>query len=75
MVGISYFGSMQVLAAAERPPHLKAIYVSGGHYDFYETTYHGGIMWFMPRAAREGRGGDSGWAFTDNVKSPHARDV
>ena len=70
MVGISYFGSMQVLAAAERPPHLKAIFVSGGHYDFYETTYHGGIMWFMPRAAREGRGGDSGWAFTDSVKSP-----
>ena len=69
MVGISYFGSMQVLAAAERPPHLKAIFVSGGHYDFYETTYHGGIMWFMPRAAREGRGGDSGWAFTDSVKS------
>ncbi|AGN18815.1 X-Pro dipeptidyl-peptidase domain-containing protein [Corynebacterium glutamicum MT] len=69
MVGISYFGSMQILAAAERPPHLKAIFVSGGHYDFYETTYHGGIMWFMPRAAREGRGGDSGWAFTDGVKS------
>ncbi|MGY3567221.1 CocE/NonD family hydrolase [Sinomonas sp. RB5] len=69
MIGISYFGSMQILAAAERPPHLKAIFVSGGHYDFYETTYHGGIMWFMPRAAREGRGGDSGWAFTDRVKS------
>ena len=69
MVGISYFGSMQVLAAAERPPSLKAIFVSGGHYDFYETTYHGGIMWLMPRAAREGRGGDSGWAFTDRVKS------
>lgn len=69
MIGISYFGSMQILAAAERPPHLKAIFVSGGHFDFYETTYHGGIMWFMPRAAREGRGGDSGWAFTDRVKS------
>ena len=68
MIGISYFGSMQVLAAAERPPHLKAIFVSGGHFDFYETTYHGGIMWFMPRAAREGRGGDSGIAHT-NVKS------
>ncbi|WP_406385634.1 CocE/NonD family hydrolase [Streptomyces sp. NBC_01618] len=68
MIGISYFGSMQVLAAAERPPHLKAIFVSGGHYDFYETTYHGGVMWFMPRAAREGRGGDSGIAHT-NVKS------
>ncbi|MFW0785884.1 CocE/NonD family hydrolase [Gordonia sp. CPCC 206044] len=69
MIGISYFGSMQLLAAAERPPHLKAIFVSGGHYDFYETTYHGGIMWFMPRAAREGRGGDSGWAFTDRIRS------
>ena len=69
MIGISYFGSMQVLAAAERPPHLKAIFVSGGHFDFYETTYHGGVMWFMPRAAREGRGGDSGWAFTDRLKS------
>ena len=69
MIGISYFGSMQVFAAAERPPHLKAIFISGGHFDFYETTYHGGVMWFMPRAAREGRGGDSGWAFTDRVKS------
>ena len=68
MIGISYFGSMQVLAAAERPPHLKAIFVSGGHFDFYETTYHGGVMWFMPRAAREGRGGDSGIAHT-NVTS------
>lgn len=26
-------------------------------------------MWFMPRAAREGRGGDSGWAFTHRHKS------
>jgi predicted acyl esterase len=69
MIGISYYGSMQVLAAAERPPSLKAIFVSGGHFDFYETTYHGGIMWLMPRAAREGRGGDSGWAFTDRITS------
>ena len=69
MIGISYFGSMQIFAAAERPPHLKAIFVSGGHFDFYETTYHGGIMWLMPRAAREGRGGDSGWAFTHRHKS------
>ncbi|MEN9904822.1 MAG: hypothetical protein RLZZ555_1387 [Pseudomonadota bacterium] len=69
MIGISYFGSMQVFAASERPPSLKAIFVSGGHFDFYETTYHGGVMWFMPRAAREGRGGDSGWAFTHRHKS------
>lgn len=69
MIGISYFGSMQIYAASERPPSLKAIFVSGGHFDFYETTYHGGVMWFMPRAAREGRGGDSGWAFTHRHKS------
>ena len=69
MIGISYFGSMQIFAAAERPPHLKAVFISGGHYDFYETTYHGGVMWLMPRAAREGRGGDSGWAFTDRIRS------
>lgn len=69
MIGISYFGSMQVYAASERPPSLKALFISGGHFDFYETTYHGGIMWLMPRAAREGRGGDSGWAFTDRHKS------
>src|SRR4051812_42114089 len=62
MIGISYYGSMQVFAAAERPPHLKAIFVSGGHFDFYETTYHGGILWFMPRAAPEGPGGGPGWA-------------
>ena len=72
MVGVSYFASMQVYAAAERPPHLKAIFVSGGHYDFYETTYHGGIMWFMPRAAREGRGGDSGIAIANVTSRMHA---
>lgn len=42
---------------------------TGGHYDFYETTYQSGVMWFTPRALREGRGGDSGWAFTGRVKS------
>jgi predicted acyl esterase len=62
MVGISYFASVQILAAAEKPPHLKAIFANGGHYDAYELAYHGGIMWLMPRASREGRGGDSGYA-------------
>ena len=62
MVGISYYASVQILAAAEQPPHLKAIFANGGHYDSYELAYHGGIMWLMPRASREGRGGDSGYA-------------
>ncbi len=68
MVGISYLGSVQILAAAEQPPHLKAIFCNGGHFDMYEWAYHGGIMWLMPRAALEGRGGDSGVAWK-NVTS------
>ena len=60
MIGISYLAAMQVLAAGEQPPHLKAIFPEGGHYDMYEMCYQGGIMWLMPRAFIEGRGGDSG---------------
>lgn len=72
MIGISYFATVQILGAAERPPHLKAIFVNGGHYDLYELCYHGGIMWLMPRASREGRGGDSGNAF-NNVSSKSSK--
>lgn len=68
MCGISYFASIQLFGAAENPPHLKAIFCNGGHYDVYELCYHGGIFWLMPRAAQEGRGGDSGIAVR-NVKS------
>ncbi|HEX3801241.1 MAG TPA: CocE/NonD family hydrolase [Solirubrobacteraceae bacterium] len=62
MVGISYLAAVQLLAAAEQPPHLKAIFPEGGHYDTYRHVYHGGILWQMPRAAMRGRGGDSGMA-------------
>lgn len=62
MLGISYYATAQVLAAAEKPPHLKAIFMNGGHYESYDLGYHGGIMWLFPRASREGRGGDSGYA-------------
>lgn len=67
MIGISYFATVQILGAAAKPPHLKAIFANGGHFDLYELCYHGGIMWLMPRASREGRGGDSGNAFNDVV--------
>lgn len=60
MIGISYLAAMQVLAAGEQPPHLKAIFPEGGHYDMYEMCYQGGIMWMMPRAFIDGRGGDGG---------------
>jgi len=72
MIGISYFASVQILGAAEQPPHLKAIFVNGGHFDLYELAYHGGILWLMPRASREGRGGDSGNAF-NNVASKSSK--
>ncbi|MDG6904883.1 MAG: CocE/NonD family hydrolase [Nitrososphaerota archaeon] len=45
MVGISYFGTVQLMIAAEQPPHLKAIMPWNAVADFYrETTHHGGIM-------------------------------
>jgi len=45
MVGISYFGSMQKLAACERPPHLKAIFPFDSPGDWYrDASYHGGIL-------------------------------
>jgi predicted acyl esterase len=63
MIGISIFAMAQILTAAEQPPHLKAIFPSGGWYDVYRTHTHGGIFWLMARAAIDGRGGDSGFAW------------
>ena len=45
MVGISYFGTVQLPVAAEQPPHLKAIMPWNAPADFYrESTHHGGIL-------------------------------
>lgn len=62
MIGISYLAAVQLIGAAQRPPHLKAICPEGGHYDSYRLVHHGGILWQMPRAAMRGRGGDSSLA-------------
>ncbi|MBI2823010.1 MAG: CocE/NonD family hydrolase [Acidobacteria bacterium] len=44
MVGISYYGEIQLNVAAEQPPHLKAIMPWNAPADFYrECTHHGGI--------------------------------
>ena len=44
MVGISYFGTIQLFVAAEQPPHLKAIMPWNAVGDYYrEATHHGGI--------------------------------
>ena len=45
MVGVSYFGTIQLHVAAKQPPHLKAIMPMNAVADFYrEATYHGGIL-------------------------------
>ena len=45
MVGISYFGTIQLHVAAEQPPHLRAIMPWNAVGDFYrEATHHGGIL-------------------------------
>jgi predicted acyl esterase len=45
MVGVSYFGAIQLAAAALQPPHLKAIMPLNAPADYYrEGSYHGGIL-------------------------------
>lgn len=45
MVGISYYGTIQLPVAAQQPPHLKAIMPWNAPADFYrESTHHGGIL-------------------------------
>jgi len=45
MVGISYFGTVQLHVAAEQPPALKAIMPWNAPADFYrECTHHGGML-------------------------------
>jgi predicted acyl esterase len=59
MVGISYFGTIQLHVAAEQPPHLKAIMPWNAVADFYrEATHHGGIVqtFFFDLYTRSTRG-------------------
>lgn len=42
-VGLSYFASTQLEAAAEQPPHLKAIFPLGVSPDLYEEARHNGL--------------------------------
>lgn len=45
MAGVSYFGAIQLAAAALRPPHLKAIMPLNAPADYYrEGSHHGGIL-------------------------------
>ena len=44
MFGHSYSGNIQFVAAAQAPPHLKAVFPSGPTFDVYEIIYAGGIF-------------------------------
>jgi hypothetical protein len=44
MGGLSYFGMTQLLAAAQQPPHLKAIMPISVNDDYYLHCYYGGIL-------------------------------
>jgi uncharacterized protein len=45
MVGVSYFGAIQLAAAALQPPHLEAIMPLNAPADYYrEGSHHGGIL-------------------------------
>ncbi len=45
MLGMSYFGMIQLLVAAQQPPHLKAICPFDAATDLYRHWgYHGGIL-------------------------------
>ena len=45
MLGMSYLGIMQLLVAAQNPPHLKAIFPVDAATDIYRHwAYHGGIL-------------------------------
>jgi predicted acyl esterase len=49
MAGVSYFGHIQTLAAAQQPPHLKAIMPWATFYDFYDYfIYPGGVLSDFP---------------------------
>ncbi|HBH88180.1 MAG TPA: hypothetical protein DDY17_11375 [Syntrophaceae bacterium] len=45
MIGMSYFGTVQLLIAKKNPPHLKCIFTYDPIYDLYrDCCYHGGKM-------------------------------
>lgn len=44
MIGSSYEATIQLLAAAQRPPHLKAIVPAMATFDIYDFAYPGGIF-------------------------------
>jgi putative CocE/NonD family hydrolase len=44
MIGISYFGMVQLMAAAEQPPSLRAVMPFAAATSLHQAVYHGGIL-------------------------------
>ena len=44
MIGISWYGVVQFLAAEQQPPHLKAVFPFEAFIDHYRWAYNGGII-------------------------------
>jgi hypothetical protein len=45
MLGGSYLGVTQLMAASTQPPHLKAIFPVVALFDLYTVSYHGGVFY------------------------------
>jgi predicted acyl esterase len=59
--GRSWFGTNQLLVAAENPPHLEGVFASGIFTDlFREFAYHGGVLNMFLQGLWAGAGSDSG---------------
>ncbi len=44
MIGVSYFGMAQLMAAVEAPPSLRAVFPLAAATALHEAVYHGGIL-------------------------------
>lgn len=71
MIGISYYGTIQLVVASSQPPHLKAIAPLEATTDQYLACYHGGVVDGFYTELITGRHTTLGWhGFTaGNYKS------
>ncbi len=69
MIGISYFGTIQLVVASSAPPHLKAIAPLEATTDQYLACYHGGMLDGFYTELATGRHSGLSWA---GFQAPHA---
>jgi len=77
MIGISYYGTIQLVVAASCPPHLKAIAPMEATQDQYLACYHGGVMDAFYSELYTGRHSFLSWSGFANrdVQSKSKRDL